>query len=111
MPPRNSGAKKRSLKRFVDQISAIPASLSDDNLYKFKPENLSDITVHYQSKSYRLHQYVLVTKSKYFEAALMTSKSDDACVLPDCLLNDASHRCIKLEGHQLGGVDVSTPPS
>lgn len=108
MPPRNSATSQRGVKRAADQISsAVPASLSEDNSYKFKPENLSDITVHYQSKSYRVHQYVLVTKLKYFDA-LMTSKPDGACVLPDCLLNDASHRCIKLEGTQLGGVNVST---
>lgn len=89
--------------------SMISSSVSTDpQVFSFGLEQLSDVTVHYQSASFHMHQYVLVISSKYFEALLMSrSEQEHKCLVSDQWSTKAYRRCIELPGEQIGGVDVS----
>jgi hypothetical protein len=84
----------------------LTPSLHQD--FSFGFDKLSDITVHYRSASYHLHQFALVRHSKYFEALIMDDSSGSSCNHdPLCHSTNGNHRCITLEGDQIGGVDVT----
>lgn len=96
-----------SLDDSIDE-SMISSSVSTDpQVFSFGLEHLSDVTVHYQSASFHMHQYVLVI-SEYFEA-LLTSRSEQEhkCSVSDQCSTKAFRSCIELPGEQIGGVDVS----
>lgn len=83
-----------------------PMSLSDDKTYSFKPENLSDVTIHYRAATFHMHQYVLTTQSKFFAAALSTDR-DEPCSICPGRPSIPHHRCITLPGGRIGGVEIT----
>jgi hypothetical protein len=89
----------------INELANVgPQSLSDDHVYTFKPENLSDVTLHYRRATFHMHQYVLTTQSKFFEALLSTERTP--CTICSGRSSPSHHRCLSLPGGQIGGIEV-----
>lgn len=91
------------------EVSSLdhPASDDDNKVFTFGAERFSDITIHYQSSSYHMHQYMLATGSKYFDTVLTDTTDSNKCMVSEQCNKPLHRRCIELTGTQIGGVDVS----
>lgn len=80
---------------------------STRQVFNFGDKKLSDITVHYLSASFHMHQFVLARGSKYFKALLPISREPGSqCSLSDRCNRSSSRSCVKLLD-EIGGDDIS----
>lgn len=96
----------------LGSVASLDASSSNSNVFSFGVDRLSDVTLHYRGAIFHMHQYVLITSSKYFDV-LLSSCSDERqarcslCHRYRTLPTIPHHRCITLEGPKIGGVQIS----
>lgn len=79
--------------------------------FTYDCDNLSDIILHYQNASFRLHKLLLVRTSEYFQAALSSDAlgSHDKCQQKN-KCSTVGGQCITLsadKADEIGGVKVS----
>lgn len=102
------GSESNSMTNKSITTGVSVAADTGHEVFSFGVERFSDITVHYRSASFHMHQYVLVIASKYFNALLTENEDQDhKCMLSDRCTKESRRRCVELPGKQIGGIDIS----